>query len=501
MSKFKILWSHIQKHFYIYGGLVFLAIRLINLTGLPVFNDESIYLNWGKRLFESAGGKFFVPVALDGKQMAVPFIYGLLELLPFDPLLSGRLFSVLISLLTFYSSIRLFEYVIPKEIKEKNHFRFEIIFIISFLIFCPYLLFFDRMAMPDAIVVACYTCGVYLFLKQLDKPELKRSIILGFVIAIGWWFKSTVLLIFPPASLVLLFASIRNRITRKSLLVYSTVSLILFILLIIPLLISPEYQKIPFMEGARLNSFSVLMASPVSVYIDKLKFILFWFISYTSPLLLIGLISGVLLSRKNIKLIYLFLFLIIPILLEGTLVNIFTSRYIVFTVPVFLIISIAGFGELKKWGKLLVSSSLLYSAVFGLLLITNPLGYYQIMSKLPFIEQDSGQYFTGWTSGWGIKEAVEWIKEKDTTKPTFVFLGAVSGNPDDILYVYLDGGNTKVLPYQYIDSAIKTVGPDNANYYFISRGPYLAGLENNLNEIKRYNKPLDKEYIGIYGIR
>lgn len=63
----------INKHKIFLGALLFLLIRLINLDSLPIFNDEAIYLHWGKQLFWTLGSGFSLLVTLDGKQAGGAF--------------------------------------------------------------------------------------------------------------------------------------------------------------------------------------------------------------------------------------------------------------------------------------------------------------------------------------------------------------------------------------------------------------------------------------------
>ena len=77
-------------------ALVYLLTRLPNLTSIPVFGDEAIYLRWSQ-LIKNVETLRFVPLT-DGKQplymwLTVPF----LKIVP-DPLYAGRFLSVLIGL-------------------------------------------------------------------------------------------------------------------------------------------------------------------------------------------------------------------------------------------------------------------------------------------------------------------------------------------------------------------------------------------------------------------
>ena len=111
----------------------------------------------------------------------------------------------------------------------------------------------------------------------------------------------------------------------------------------------------------------------------------------------------------------------------------------------------------------------------------------------------------GWPSGYGVKETVDWLKASAKEKTLVVFLRLNSGNPDDALLVYLrKEKNIKVVPVRYLGSVIKQIKeskiPD-VEFYYVSRGNQLSGLENRLTEKIRFKKPLDSEYVGIYLVK
>ena len=78
--------------------LFYFVIRIINLTKLPIFNDESIYLDWGYREIHNPG--FLYYSLYDAKQPLLMWIFGIFESIFYSPLFMGRLVSVLAGLLT-----------------------------------------------------------------------------------------------------------------------------------------------------------------------------------------------------------------------------------------------------------------------------------------------------------------------------------------------------------------------------------------------------------------
>jgi len=72
--------------------IFFLATRLLNLTKIPIFTDEAIYIRWGQIALQDPAHRF---ISLeDGKQPL--FVWLMIPALKFisDPLVAGRIVSV-----------------------------------------------------------------------------------------------------------------------------------------------------------------------------------------------------------------------------------------------------------------------------------------------------------------------------------------------------------------------------------------------------------------------
>ena len=91
--------------------LVGFALRIINLTTLPVFGDEAIYIRWSQ-IMGAEPGLRFVPLS-DGKQPLFMWVLMFLVRRFSDPLLISRTTSVLYGLTTllgvFVISVLLFK--------------------------------------------------------------------------------------------------------------------------------------------------------------------------------------------------------------------------------------------------------------------------------------------------------------------------------------------------------------------------------------------------------
>jgi 4-amino-4-deoxy-L-arabinose transferase-like glycosyltransferase len=487
--------NFLRKYKFILLIFAFVTIRLFNLSIIPIFNDEAAYLSWGRVFIRHISDLGPIPLAIDGKQTGVPFLYGLIQLLPFDPLITGRLISIIFSLVTFVVTIG----TAKKLGMEKSK-----ILLALFLMFCPYLFFFDRLALPEAMVTACYTLSFYLLLSILENPTIKKGIFLGAILAFGWYFKSTILLALPVIFCILLIEIIKNREKWKILLVISLEIIGTLLLLVAPLLFNLHYINGPHHDTDRL--LTLADGIPWVMWIANARKIFSWFIVLCTPFTLIGLFTSLVHIKSDKKLIYIFLWLIFPVVFEIFFVKSVMSRWPVLAVPVFLIIVAYGLSKIGKFGTL-VSYFMIIIFISGVsLLLFSPLTFFKAISVNTETRDDMVQYFSGWTSGYGVNEAVTYLSDRAKLQPVTVFVRLDGGNPEDAMHVYLPRfPNITVLALDnmWTLDRYQKEHPEffNGEVYFVSRGNALAGLDNKLTEIKKFNKPLDPEFVGVYNLK
>src|SRR4030067_1847283 len=124
--------------------VIFFVTRLINLTLLPIFADEAIYVRWSQ-VMRNESTLRFLPLS-DGKTPL--FMWFLVPFLKFfsDPLFAGRFVSVLSGFGTMVGIFVLARYL----------WSARIALLASFLyVASPYMVFFDRMALVDSFFNFC----------------------------------------------------------------------------------------------------------------------------------------------------------------------------------------------------------------------------------------------------------------------------------------------------------------------------------------------------------
>src|SRR5258708_36846710 len=94
--------------------VAYFSTYLINLTRLPIFNDESIYLDWAWS-FTHMQGHLFDSLG-DAKQPLMIWIFAFFENFFEDPLFAGRFVAVLIGSLTMIGVYQLAEKMFTRRV-------------------------------------------------------------------------------------------------------------------------------------------------------------------------------------------------------------------------------------------------------------------------------------------------------------------------------------------------------------------------------------------------
>ena len=91
--------------------LIFLATRLVQLTLIPIFTDEAIYLLWAQIALSDPRWRFIS--LIDGKQPLL--IWLMLPMVKYvaDPLVAGRLVSIICGLVAM-TGFSVFSYYLTK---------------------------------------------------------------------------------------------------------------------------------------------------------------------------------------------------------------------------------------------------------------------------------------------------------------------------------------------------------------------------------------------------
>ncbi len=428
-----------------------------------MFLDESTYLRWAHDILQArTRAGLFIPISDDGKQPLFMWLEAAGMTLPLDPLATARYISALAGLASTAGVYLLGRWFAGR----RTGLVAALIYAVA-----PYTLFFDRMALVDGFVAATTIWSLCVGVAIATVPtDRRRAILLGLftgaVLGVAAWSKSTGLFALPLPLLCLLLVRDPRRMSRIGLALgvgYGVAALLLVLLALAP----DAGNLITKTEHFALTPAEVL-TFPVDRWRINVVAYVSWFLTYLpGPLCWLAIAAvpwGLAVRRREtILLLGCWAVLAIPPILTGK--NLFVSRYVLSSVfPVLLLAAfLPGWAweqgprmvkALPRWVR---TQAIQWSAGVALLLaITAPsLAFdHQLLvdpSRAGLVPYDRGDYVSGWTSGYGMMEAVNLIKERATqyggemilltdfsrTQPRDIAVLYLSDNPR--LHHYIDG--------------------------------------------------------------
>jgi 4-amino-4-deoxy-L-arabinose transferase-like glycosyltransferase len=474
--------------------ITYFAFRLPQLTLLPIFNDEAIYLDWGWRETHVPG--FLYYSLYDAKQPFIMWLFGIFSNFFANPLFAGRFVSLLLGLL---STIGI--YYTGKDLFNKK------IGLLSALlyIFIPIFVLFDRQALLESAVI-CSNIWSFYFLNLVlsEKRIIKYEILTGVALGLGFLSKSTAALFLITTVVILLFYFIK---TKKQTYLKRLVGITLtFVCIIILLLINPQFWQTLPSNSRYVMGISELLRFPFSLWTQNLSGILQIGFLFLTPLVFIFALYAIfyfIRKKTNLRLlIWIFVPLIIALLtLRGV-----SQRYIVGVLPLLVVLTswavITTDPFFKKVRFSLVILTLLIPFAISLLLIYNPLKYFLLSGNFTTFNEFGFVY--GQTSGYGVQEAVNFLNLENGNSPIIVTYAENSGNPESAMSIFMNKNNIvngyfemKYLPG--ISPQAECIETSNGSpIFFISRDEQITGFEKFVKKIKTLTKPNGQETIGIY---
>jgi 4-amino-4-deoxy-L-arabinose transferase-like glycosyltransferase len=479
--------------------IFYLTTRLVNLTLLPIFNDEAIYLHWG--LIELSDIPRYLYYSLyDGKQPLLMWVFGAMQRLTEDPLLAGRLVSVATGLLTM---IGLYE------LGKRFFGRGTGVLAALIYIIIPIFAFYDRQALMESSVACIGVWMCYWFLRNIECPRYANIFWLGFLIGLGLFIKSSVSIFLANIILIGVYVLYinKNRFFRRKYVIISFGSLGLALLIIAPLISQPDFMKIITMNSRYSFTLNEILQFPWIKWLQNVQStveLLWW---YVTPFLFAACIYGVGIMykmRKGSSSLYVILWFILPLLFFILFTENPSSRYIVAFLPLVTIFCAQAFLSLNKrilpW---VFFVSFLFPLIHLVLLLFSPLNYFYSMERFTKYS-DSMDYVRGPVAGYGVVEVAKYLSDQAKGGDILVEMKNSNGNPEDSLYLYLRlNHHVSVLVRgfdceNYVKRSEERDDVSGQPIYFVSRD---YGLDDNkwcLREMKKFYKPGGKSFFGVY---
>jgi len=466
--------------------LSFLITRLVNLTIIPVFVDEAIYIRWAQ-VMRAENTLRFLPLS-DGKQPLFMWL-----IIPFlkifrDPLVAGRIVSVLSGLGTMAGM-----FVLSYFLFESTCFAAlaSIFYLVS-----PFAFFFDRMALADGLLSFLGVWFLIFAVWLAKKTRLDLAMIAGILLGLGLITKSPAIFFAFLLPITVLFSDFKKKawVTKLGKLVILWGVIYLFGLAIYNILrLGPEFQMIALRNRDYIFPITEVFKHPLNPFWENFKSIINWFwIFGTPPVFLLGLL-GILgmLGKEFKKGIFLLICFLLPLLAQSAVAKVFTARYVLFSLPIFLIFVTYALetilGAKIKWLAIIFSLAIFIFPIYEIyLLLSDP-------AKAWLPQNERNGYLEMWTAGYGIKEASIYLRKVAEKQKVLVGTEGYFGTLPDGLQIYLEkvpnitiigvGYPIKEIPEKLVNGLI-----DNRVFLLVNDSRFEVKKTDRLKLVTQYPK-------------
>lgn len=470
--------------------ILYFVLRLPNLSLQPIFADEAIYIRWAE-IMRAEPNLRFLPLS-DGKTPL--FMWLMMPLLKIfsDPLVAGRSLSVVTGFLTLLGV-----FFLSRKIFNTN----VAIWAALFYAVVPYAVFFDRMALVDSMLAAFSIWSLYFAIWLLQQQRLDVAMILGYLLGGGLLTKTPAmvnLLILPVTILGFDFKKAKKNSLAK-LLFFWLIALGIALTIYNLLRLGPEFQQLSLRNNDYTFSLSEILRRPLDPFVPHLHDVVdFATKLFTLPLFLLTIYGIIFVFLRKQKLaIVILLWALIPLLVQMTILRTFTARYLLFSVPPFLIIAALGLENLLQrinWKKPI----LVLIVVLALAIL--PLQFdYQLLTAPEKADLPAGErrgYLEDWTAGYGFKEIADYLIAQKQNGPVVVGTEGFFGTLPDGLYIYLDKANIGIVGSNATISAQLRLAVKQNQTFFVANKSRVGENLPNVVLIKEYPKakPLNPKF-------
>jgi 4-amino-4-deoxy-L-arabinose transferase-like glycosyltransferase len=426
---------------------LFILSRVLALTAFPIFNDESIYLqysqlihdNWDKNKYISMNGEF-----VDWKPplqywITAPFIdWGS------DPLMVGRAVACLISIAGFFGV-----YLFGRELFTER----EGVFAALLYAACPPVLLHNDQFTAETFLFSTAPLLYWALLKAM-RPNTRRW---GWLIASAFF--GTALLLFKQSGFPLLAAAALLPLTRlqaKAATVHAPARPLfrnlLFVIAVIACANLTASLFLPSQFDANREEFdrkwvmtiSELFAFPAAIWRTNLKVVADYVGSYYGWIVFLLLCGFAVVAprRKNMAELTLLLMCLVgaigvTFLLRGFNEYLFNTAVIATLLPLLArqAVLITDFVRAREQGWMtyaVLAAAALSIAYWGyqdVLMIVSPGKYLERSSRWA-----ETNYLKSWSTGFGVNEIIALLEKEK--RPGIVFADTQWGNPRTALEVY-----------------------------------------------------------------
>jgi len=423
--------------------VVGLITRLINITLLPIFTDESIYIYWAK-VVQSTYSQWFISLT-DGKPpLLIWMIGGFLQILPDSMyLLAGRLPSVIAGVLSIVAIYKLSEILFRS---QKIAILTGILYIIS-----PFILMYDRLALFDSLLSSMLLWSTYFAVRTYKTLKWTDAVLWGIFLGLALLSKPTALVFWVLLPICIGILAWKNNLIKNWRRLISLIAIALILSQIIQAIqrLSSVYFRMAEKNAQFQLPIGELISDPFQLLQSNLIGLFSWFISYnTVPIFLLGLFAfGFILLKKPREGLVLFILWLIPIIGLAVIGREIFPRYILFVMPYF-IIPISYF-IIWLWERDKITKIISVIIMLGVVYFLLPFSYRIIFSPeiAPLPRADYRQLVGDHTSGYGLDKIFAFIDEESKNGKVYIVTQGTFGlYPYAFTLRYWDNPDVEIIP-------------------------------------------------------
>lgn len=424
---------------------IYLLTRVFTVTNMPIFIDEAIYVRWAQLIVQDPSNLFLS--LTDGKQPLFIWLTASAMILVDDPLLAGRIISVISGLLTVLGL-----FLLTRLLFRNNN---AAIFSALAYVLYPMAMVYDRMALYDSLVGTLSIYSLFFLIVLIQKPKVRAVIPLGLV----WGFaiinkSSGFLFMFLSVGAVLLTGGKKFFVWRS---ITRYVCLLLFSGIIAfgmyaVLLLSPKFYMINDKNAlfiyhlAELIPYRAFDAWPGNIFLMGKWVVMYLTLSFIFPLCYTLFYKR---DHGKQKALLVLQFLT-PLILLGLFGRVIYPRFIFFMT--LSLLPLVGLGIHQLFDDIRIRREL-KTAFFVVLLSPVLFSMFMLVrdfSRSPIPSEDLVQYSNDWPSGGGMKEIISILEKKQFDKGDIAVYteGQYGGLPTTVSQIYL-GSNQHVALFAF----------------------------------------------------
>jgi hypothetical protein len=242
-----------------------------------------------------------------------------------------------------------------------------------------------------------------------------------------------------------------------------------------------------------------LLKNPLDPFLPHLRDLTDFWSVLLGPVIL-ALVGGLVFAiiKKNKYAITIFLIGLGPLLIQMFLLQTFTARYMLFSIPSFLIIAAFGLDNIAEKMK---KYKFTMTAALVLILSVWPMNFtYKLLTDIenaPLPKNERRGYLEDWTAGYGLREIASYLNNESQKDLIIVGTEGSFGTLPDGLQIYFDKNRNVVFKpgKSQLTDELRAEASKSATYYVANESRVPIPPEN-VELISRYPKaiPLDSQY-------